>query len=58
MDVNKDIKDLQPLSAALKKLYAPKKSLGDHTLSDILVEATAGAKAARSDARPRGAQRG
>jgi hypothetical protein len=49
MDLTKHLKELQRLSATLKKLNAPKKPLSDHVLADTLGEAIAAAKAFNPD---------
>lgn len=49
MDLNKHFKELQRISAALKKMHSPKKPLGGHVLADTLAEAIAAAKAFNPD---------
>ena len=44
MDLTKHLKELQRLSAALKKLNTAKKPLGDHVRLDLLAEAIAATK--------------
>jgi len=45
MDLNKHNKELQRLSAALRKLHLAKKPVSDQVLADLLAEAIAAAKA-------------